>query len=371
MFGKSIEEVLNSIDIKDAGKPRKKVTILGGGMAGLTAAYELERLGHEVKLIEAQNRVGGRVITWRPSKNSSYHELGAMRIPSTHDYTHYYIYKCGLKLRTFVNHHDDPDGFYFIRGINTTRADSLNKLVSDAQYSGLSDRERKMILDASLPIGLMAPLGETANQVRKDPDSLRALFGKGAPTPFITKLESQTIYEYLREKLDTELAVELVGVVTGLEVWWDKAVTMLLRDEVSQHGSTGLQEIVGGMDLLPNTLLEKIENRVDFEFGREIVGIHNKSGRIQIVHRAVEDIEDVIREDCEIVLCTIPFGVLRRIETTGFSPGKMRAIRGLTYASSTKVLLLCKERFWEKNYGVFGSGSQTDLINRQIYYLAD
>ena len=44
---------------------RKRVLIIGAGMAGLVAAYELRRQGHEPVVLEAQNRVGGRVYTLR------------------------------------------------------------------------------------------------------------------------------------------------------------------------------------------------------------------------------------------------------------------------------------------------------------------
>ena len=40
--------------------PGKKVIIIGAGMAGLVAGYELARAGHEPLILEAQNRVGGR-----------------------------------------------------------------------------------------------------------------------------------------------------------------------------------------------------------------------------------------------------------------------------------------------------------------------
>jgi monoamine oxidase len=45
--------------------PRKKVIIIGAGMAGLVAAYELLKAGHEPIILEAQQRVGGRVQTLR------------------------------------------------------------------------------------------------------------------------------------------------------------------------------------------------------------------------------------------------------------------------------------------------------------------
>jgi monoamine oxidase len=43
----------------------KRVIVIGGGIAGLVAAYELARQGHDPLVLEAQHRVGGRVYTLR------------------------------------------------------------------------------------------------------------------------------------------------------------------------------------------------------------------------------------------------------------------------------------------------------------------
>ena len=64
-----------------AGRP-KKVVIVGAGVAGLVAGYELKRAGHKPVILEGQQRVGGRVYTLRqPFTEGLYAEVGAMRIP--------------------------------------------------------------------------------------------------------------------------------------------------------------------------------------------------------------------------------------------------------------------------------------------------
>jgi monoamine oxidase len=72
--------------------PRKKVVILGAGMAGLVAGYELFQLGHDVMILEARMRAGGRVYTLRePFSDGLFAEGGAARIPDNHDLTLRYI----------------------------------------------------------------------------------------------------------------------------------------------------------------------------------------------------------------------------------------------------------------------------------------
>ncbi|PWT87453.1 MAG: hypothetical protein C5B55_14750 [Blastocatellia bacterium] len=72
--------------------PAKKVLILGAGMAGLVAGYELLQLGHDVTIVEARMRPGGRVHTLRePFSDGLYAEAGAARIPDNHDLTLKYV----------------------------------------------------------------------------------------------------------------------------------------------------------------------------------------------------------------------------------------------------------------------------------------
>jgi monoamine oxidase len=70
----------------------KKIIIIGAGMAGLSAGYELAQLGHNVTILEARARPGGRVHTLRePFSDGLYAEAGAARIPDNHDLTLKYV----------------------------------------------------------------------------------------------------------------------------------------------------------------------------------------------------------------------------------------------------------------------------------------
>jgi monoamine oxidase len=53
------------LDLQPAGAAAKKVVVLGAGISGLTVAYELERAGYDVTIIEASHRAGGRTLTLR------------------------------------------------------------------------------------------------------------------------------------------------------------------------------------------------------------------------------------------------------------------------------------------------------------------
>src|SRR6266581_2153443 len=104
------------------------VIIVGAGLAGLCAAYELERRGHRVTILEADARhVGGRTRTMRFA-DGLYGEFGAMRIPTRHDVTRHYARELGLTLRKFIL--SNPQAYYFLRGERQRIADvaKLNRL---------------------------------------------------------------------------------------------------------------------------------------------------------------------------------------------------------------------------------------------------
>src|SRR5690554_3755251 len=103
IYLKKLEELRSS-----KVETNKKVIIIGAGIAGLCAGYELKKLGVKVLLLEAlPDHIGGRLRTLR--KDGLQVELGAMRIPKSHTLTRKYISEFSLTLRPFVQ--DNPETY--------------------------------------------------------------------------------------------------------------------------------------------------------------------------------------------------------------------------------------------------------------------
>ena len=105
----SPEEKEDSPGKLKGNQPPKSIIIIGAGLSGLVAGFELKQAGHEVIILEARDRVGGRVLTVRdPFSDGLFAEAGAARIPHDHDLTLGYADYFGLKVDSFY----PQDGYY-------------------------------------------------------------------------------------------------------------------------------------------------------------------------------------------------------------------------------------------------------------------
>jgi len=88
------------------------VLVVGAGLAGLVAAYELDRVGLDVVVLEARAEAGGRVRTVRtPFADGQLTEEGAARIPQSHELTLAYAQHFGLPLDPFY----PTEGLFLLR----------------------------------------------------------------------------------------------------------------------------------------------------------------------------------------------------------------------------------------------------------------
>ena len=96
-----------------SSRESKRVVVLGAGLAGLGAAYQLGKRGYEVTVLEAQHRPGGRVLTVRDGfQHGGHAEMGAVRIFDSHSHTQSYVKEFGLELLPY----DDGLRAFVLRG---------------------------------------------------------------------------------------------------------------------------------------------------------------------------------------------------------------------------------------------------------------
>src|SRR5947207_3439265 len=92
------------------------VIVVGAGLAGLTAARQIVKAGRSVIVLEARDRVGGRVLN-HPLANGAYTELGGMFTGPTQDYIQALATEVGVG--TFPTYNTGNNVFYGPRGRET------------------------------------------------------------------------------------------------------------------------------------------------------------------------------------------------------------------------------------------------------------
>jgi monoamine oxidase len=327
---------------------RRSVIVLGAGIAGLVCGFELVRQGHDVLILEAQNRVGGRVHTIRDFAPGLYAEAGAMRIPRVHDLTLAYCDLFGLQLRPFVM--GNPHTLLYVNGQRMTVAEA------DAQPDRLpfdvADHER----------------GKSWSQLWDEATSeFRRRYDEGGPSSLDELLREYDHYstrEFLLARGFSEGAIELYAVMSFRESNMNAAVVEQLR-EIVGRSFEDMQEIAGGMDRLPDAFYEQLKPHI--RFGAEVTALEQDGDSVTVHYRGPAGRQSV---KGDYAVCAIPFSVLRDVEVLGhpFSRPKQQAIRELNYNASSKILLQVRSRFWEREDGIVGGTTTTDLAIRRICY---
>lgn len=327
--------------------PSKRVIILGAGMAGLVAGFELLRRGHEPLVLEAQNRVGGRIYTLRGFAPGLYAEAGAMRIPRAHELTLEYCRLFGLELRPFVS--GNPKGLVYVGGVRMTAEEAEAR--PERLPFALAEHEAGRNADHLW----QEAIADIREMLERD--------GDAAWDEIVGRYDQYSLYEFLKVKGFSEGAIEYYAVMNFVEADMNNAVVEVLREDLG-GAFEDMQEIVGGMDRLPNAFFERLQDHV--RLGAEVHAI-DQDERSVTVHVKTQASRYSVTGDYAI--CTLPFPVLRSVEAIApFSREKQRAIRQLNYHASTKVLFQVRHRRWEAEDGIYGGATVTDLPIRRMNY---
>jgi monoamine oxidase len=319
-----------------AVKP-KKILIAGAGLAGLVAGLELVRAGHEVTILEASMRPGGRVWTLREQfSDGMYAEAGAGRIPEHHDLTLKYVHEFGLTLEPFYP--DKGSTVTVLRGQRYVIPAGQELDLSRVPFD-LTAEERKLGVEKLLQRfvdPLLAEIGYAAEE----------RWRRGG-----TKFDELTWPELLLKNGASKGYVNFLIAQTGWE--WDSALDFF-RDDEGHRGAKHLTKIRGGNDLLPGAFADELEKQI--RYGSEITRIEQDGTG---VHAVTSGPGGSKTYSADFLICTIPFSVLRRMEIKPQLPADKREIvEKIYYDPVVRTYAQVRERFWERE-GLNGFG-ETD-----------
>ncbi len=327
--------------------------MLGAGIAGLAAGYELEKLGYDVVVLEADSRIGGRVFTRRfGGPDGPIVEFGAMRIPANHCFTMRYVDELGLRhrLRPFRNILSDPNNYLRIGSQLVRVRDAAAPLIRDTErYAGENSYRRDTLLFVGWLHAMVRALG---------PRELRE-FSQDDVTKMLALADRLDIASFLHDyQVDLNAAF---SAYPELRAVCNSRLASFL-DDLIRESSTEMLTLTGGMAQLVDGFASRVRSPICT--GQEIVGLDVRRDGVS-VHLAGARRRSVTTYP--IVLCTIPFSILRGLSLTGVGADKLDTIATLEYGSATKVALHCREAFWGRD-GIAGGGSAPGGLSRQTYY---
>ncbi|MEV0078214.1 FAD-dependent oxidoreductase [Nocardia neocaledoniensis] len=345
-----------------------KVAILGGGPAGLCAAYELGKAGYDVTVLEARRRVGGRVWSVRNGTTETdlngetqsctfadghYFNLGATRIPQSH-ITLDYCRELGVEVQPFGNQNANTLVNYqsatSISGTSVqyraAKADMygyLSELLQKAASRGALDdvltRDDKEALSSFLrDFGDLSSdgryLGSTRRGYTAEPGGGLNFGEHPAPFPM-----SDTIRSGLGRNFSFEFG-------------YDQAMMMMTP--------------VGGMDRIYAAFQREIGTQ-RIHFGAEVAAMRNTTDGVR-----VEYTQDGARKslDADYCICTLPPNLVGRL-ANNLPADVLTALKAAIPVSSGKLGIEYSRRWWELEDRIYGGASNTDKDIAQIMFPYD
>ncbi len=327
-----------------------KVVILGGGIAGLVAAYEMGKAGYSCTVLEARERPGGRNWTVRNGtkirfndgtvqtadwEDSSYFNAGPARLPSIHKTMLGYCKELGVPLEVEVN---------------TSRSSLLQ---SDAAFGGKAIEQREAINDTR---GHVSEL--LAKCIRKDAldqeiskeDQERMLaflriYGDLKPDYSYTGSERSGVTKFAGAGPETEVLRQPLDMQSLLDAnFWQG----MMFEEMLDMQATMFQP-VGGMDRIPYAFAKRLGDTV--QYGSCIKEIRKTGQGVKVTYTDTKS-SAVKTIEADYCICALPVSILKTIPND-FSPRIKQAISDVGYDSAYKVAWESR-RFWEQDYNLYG-----------------
>lgn len=350
--------------------PGTRVLVLGAGLAGMTAAYELRKAGYRVKVLEFNAKAGGRCWTLRGGDRYTelggeqqecrfdkglYFNPGPWRIPYHHHAILDYCSKFGVRLEPFVqvNHnallHSQKAFAGQPRRYREVQADyhgHVAELLSKSVNQGALDQsvsaeDREKLLES---LRTWAGLESDNRYLKSATSSMRrgfAVDAGGGLMPAAVPSDPLDRHELLQSGL-----------------WF-----YLMMGQLHEFQTTVFQP-VGGMDMVAQAFAKKIDGLI--KFNAKITRIQQSDSGVTVTY---EDIASggVMQEKADWCVCTLPLSVLGQLQIDACAEMKS-AIRAVSYGASVKIGLQFKRRFWEHDERIYGGISYTDQPIGQIAY---
>ena len=358
-------------ELPDGSGFGKRVVILGAGISGMTAAYELSKAGYHCTILEATARAGGRNLTARAGdvihevdsrqwvdfdhEDHLYANLGPARIPYHHRAILGYCKEFGVELEMFTN--DNRAAFFHNaerfggqpvvgRRVMTDQRGYIAELLAKAVNRNALDDE----LTADDKERLLPMLVEFGGL---DPDYLYAGSSRGGH-------QGEHVHAGL-EAGDINDPLDFSELLRS-EFWEYK-----LHFSQFLNQNPTLFQPVGGMDAIAKAFETRV--RRILRYNSAVEEIRKTADGARVVYRNQRaDVSQAL--DADYVICTIPATVLRDIPND-FTPETQVAIESVAFVPAVKIGFQARRRFWEDDHAIYGGISWTDQDITQIWYPAN
>ena len=357
----------------------KRVVILGAGIAGLTAAYELNRGGFEVILLEAKERAGGRSYTVRRGytieENTGtvqtcrfdegrdfYLNAGPGRLPYHHTAILHYCTLFGIDLEVYTMM--SRANFYQRDGSWGDRA-MVNRRIANDTRGWISELLAKSVKRGALDAELRLKSVDKAQFL-----DLLTAFGDIDPDDNFDYLGSSRSGYLVQPGIDecgTLLRPLTLSDLVTSEFWKHR----FFQAEEYEWQPTLFQP-VGGMDMIwREGFLKRSPVGKFIRYKREVMGVHNVNEggapKVRVTHRAAGssgDGEAILADWC---ISTIPLPILAKVRNN-FTKEYADAVKAVNFAATCKVGWQTSSRFWEKRDQMYGGISYTTDPITQMWY---